>query len=163
MIMVRGNSASGKSTLARAIRAARPRGIAILGQDQLRRDILHAREKPGNPTVDYLDLSARFALDRGLHVVVEGILYQRIYGAMLARLVADHRGITCCYRYDLTFDETARRHASKPQAAEYGPEMMRDWWLAADPVPGIAEHLFGPEVSIDEATARVLRDCGWES
>ena len=31
--------------------AARPRGIAILGQDQLRREILHVLESPGNPTV----------------------------------------------------------------------------------------------------------------
>jgi chloramphenicol 3-O-phosphotransferase len=68
LVVVRGNSASGKSSLARSIRSARPRGIAVLGQDQLRREILHAREEQGNPTVDYLDLSARFALDRGLHV-----------------------------------------------------------------------------------------------
>ena len=42
-------------------------GIAIVGQDQLRRDILHVNEKPGNLTVGYLDLSARYALDHGLH------------------------------------------------------------------------------------------------
>ena len=67
LVLLRGNSASGKSRLARSIRAARPRGIAIVGQDQLRRDILHVNEKPGNLTVGYLDLSARYALDHGLH------------------------------------------------------------------------------------------------
>lgn len=161
LILLRGNSASGKSSLARAIRAARPRGIAILGQDQLRREILHAREKPGNPTVAYLDLSARFALDQGLHVIMEGILCTRIYGAMLTRLLADHRGITCCYRYQLSFEETARRHATKPRSTEYGPDTMREWWLDTDPLPGITEWLFGPEVSLNDATARVLQDCRW--
>lgn len=63
LILLRGNSASGKSSLARAIRAARPRGIAIVGQDQLRRDILHVNEEPGTLAVGYLDLSARYALD----------------------------------------------------------------------------------------------------
>jgi len=161
LILVRGNSASGKSSLARAIRAARPRGIAILGQDQLRREILHAQEEPGNPTVAYLDLSARYALDIGLHVIVEGILYTRIYGAMLTQLLADHRGITHCYRYDLRFHETVRRHASKPQATEYGPDTMLDWWLDADPLPGVIECSHGPEVSLIDAASRVLMDCGW--
>lgn len=163
LIILRGNSGSGKSSLARAIRAARPRGVAVLGQDQLRREILHVGEEPGNLTVDFLDLSARFALDRGLHVVVEGILYADIYGAMLARLVADHRGVTRCYRFDLDFDETVRRHASKPQASEYGAETMSGWWRDGDDLPGVDEHLFGPAVSLVDATAQVLADCRWNS
>ena len=160
LILLRGNSASGKSSLARAIRAARPRGIAILGQDQLRREILHAQEKPGNPTVAYLDLSARYALDIGLHVI-EGILYTRIYGAMLTQLLADHRGVTRCYRYELSFAETARRRTSKPQAAEYGPDTMLDWWLDTDPLQGVNECSLGPQVSLVDATTRVLSDCEW--
>ena len=80
---------------------------------------------------------------------------------MLARLVADHCGIARCYRNDLSFDETVRRHASKPQAAECGPDTMRGWWLDADPLPGIGEHPFGTDVSLDDATAQVLHDCEW--
>lgn len=161
LILVRGNSASGKSTLARAIRAARPRGIAILGQDQLRREILNAPEKPGNPTVGYLDLSARYALDQGLHIIIEGILYTRIYGTMLTQLLTDHRGVTRCYRYELSFDETTRRHATKPQAAEYGPDTMRDWWLDTDPLPGTTERILDATLSLDDTTRQVLHDCGW--
>lgn len=110
----------------------------------------------------YLDLSARYALDVGLHVIVEGILYAGIYGAMLAELVADHRGVTQSYRYELSFAEAARRHTSKPQAVEYGPERMREWWLDTDPLPGVAESPIGPEVSLCDATALVLHDCGWD-
>ena len=161
LILLRGNSASGKSSLARSIRTARPRGIAILGQDQLRREILHTHERPGNPTVGYIDLSARYALDHGLHVIVEGILYAHIYGDMLGRLLADHCGLSRCYRYQLTFEETARRHASKPQAAEYGPSEMREWWQEFDPLPGVTEKIIGPDESLEAATARVLADCGW--
>ena len=161
LIVVRGNSASGKSTLARALRAARPRGTAILGHDQLRREILQVPEEPGNSSVSYLDMSARYALDLGLDVIVEGILYSHTYGAMLAELLADHRGVSRCYRYELSFEETARRHTGKPQAAEYGPTMMREWWLDIDPIPGASEHMFGPDVSLDDATTQVLHDCGW--
>ncbi|MFT4164847.1 MAG: kinase [Microlunatus sp.] len=161
LILLRGNSASGKSSLARSIRASRPRGIAVIGQDQLRREILHAREEPGNPTIGYIDLSARYALDQGLHVIVEGILYAHIYGAMLTELLRDHRGISRCYRYEIPFEETARRHTSKPEAAAYGPEMMQQWWRDSDPLPGMEEQVLGPEVSLANATAQILADCGW--
>ena len=163
LIMVRGNSASGKSSLAWAVRAARPRGIAVLGQDQLRREILHVPEKPGNPTVGYIDISARFALDQGLHVIVEGILYAEIYGAMLSQLIADHRGTSRCYRFELDFDETVRRHAGKPQAAEYGADTMRDWWRDADPLPGLCERVIAADMSLAGATAQILRECAWEA
>lgn len=162
LIVIRGNSASGKSSLARAIREARPRGIAIVGQDQLRREILHVPDRPGNPTVGYLDLSARYALDHGLQVIVEGILYSRIYGDMLDQLIADHRGLTRCYRYQLDFADTAHRHASKPQAHEYGPDRMREWWLDSDPLPDHPETLIGVEVSLGDATKLVLGHCAWE-
>lgn len=161
LILVRGNSASGKSSLARSIRAARPRGIAIVGQDQLRREILHVNEEPGNLTVDYLDLTARYALDHGLHVIVEGILYADIYASMLKRLLADHRGISRCYRYALEFDETVRRHAGKPQAAAYGADTMRDWFRRDDPLTGVDEQSITEAESLAAATARIVHDCGW--
>jgi len=163
LILLRGNSASGKSTLARSIRVARPRGIAIIGQDQLRREILNVREAAGNPTIGYIDLSARFALDHGMHVIVEGILYADIYGAMLTRLLSDHRGLSRCYRYDLSFEETARRHASKSQADAYGPEKMREWWRDDDPLPDVSEQVFDNDLSLAAAKAQVLADCGWEA
>lgn len=161
LILLRGNSASGKSSLARSIRASRPRGIAILGQDQLCREILHAREEPGNPTIGYIDLSARYALGQGLHVIIEGILYADIYGVMLTELLRDHRGVSHCYRYEIPFRETARRHANKPEAAAYGPETMWQWWRDSDPLPGMTEQVLGPEISLTDATAQILADCGW--
>lgn len=93
LILIRGHSGSGKSSLAAGVRAARPRGAVIIGQDQLRREILRVKDYPGTPAVGYIDLSARFALDQGMDVVVEGMLYETIYGDALRALIADHRGI----------------------------------------------------------------------
>ena len=39
LIVIRGNAGTGKSSLAAAIRASLPRGVAIIGHDQLRREI----------------------------------------------------------------------------------------------------------------------------
>lgn len=162
LVIVRGNSGSGKSALAAAVRAARPRGVAILGHDVLRRQILHVPDRPGALSVAYLDLSARFALDHGLHVVVEGILHEEIYGDVLRRLLDDHMGVSCCYRYDLPFEETLRRHATKGATAqEFGEPELRSWWRDRDSLRGVVERVIGPDSMLEDTLHMVLSDCGW--
>lgn len=157
LVIVRGNSGSGKSALAAAVRAARPRGVAILGQDVLRRQVLRVPDRPGA----YLDLSARFALDHGLDVVVEGILPEEIYGNVLRRLLEDHVGVSRCYRYDLPFEETLRRHATKgATAGEFGEPEMRSWWRDRDLLHGVAERVIGPDSTLEHTVRTVLSDCG---
>lgn len=159
--MIRGNSGSGKSSLAKAIRAARPRGVAIIGHDVLRREILHVRDHPEALSVPYMDLSARFALDHGLHVVIEGILHSEIYGATLARLRSDHLGITRAYRYELELDETLRRHRTKALAEEVSVDTVASWYRSSDPVRELDERVFDASVSARGALERVLADVSW--
>lgn len=161
LIIIRGNSGSGKSKLAHAIRAARPRGVAVIGHDMLRREILHVRDHPSALSVPYIDMSARFALDHGLDVVIEGILSAEIYGEMLARLCADHLGVTHCYYYELELDETLRRHRTKELAAEVTDEQFSSWYIANDRIDGLGESVFGAAVSEPEALEWVLEDAGW--
>ncbi|MDR4534468.1 kinase [Glutamicibacter sp. PS] len=158
LIVIRGNSGSGKSSLAAALRIANDRPTAILGQDVLRRQILHVAERQGNAAIGYLDLSARYALDLGMDVVIEGILYADIYGDMLAQLAADHRGPSLFYRYEMGFEETLRRHNTKLCSHEFGEPEMRSWWRGRDPLPHVAETALGEDVELGEAVARVLAD-----
>jgi uridine kinase len=44
LIMIRGNSASGKSAVAAELRRRHGRGLAIVGQDDLRRPVLSERD-----------------------------------------------------------------------------------------------------------------------
>jgi len=72
LIVIRGNSASGKSAVAAAIRTRFGRGIAIVSQDNLRRVILREQDLPGGANIALIDLTARLALAHGFHVIVEG-------------------------------------------------------------------------------------------
>ena len=82
LITIRGNSASGKSTIAAGIRNAYGRGVAIVGQDLLRREVLREPPAAGGANIALIDLVARHALDHGFHTLVEGILEASVYGAM---------------------------------------------------------------------------------
>lgn len=161
LILIRGNSGTGKSALALAIRNSLPRGVAIIGQDLLRRNVLHVLDTKPSLAADYIEISARFALDRGLHVVVEGILREDIYGDMLRRMISSHQGLTRCYRYKISFQETLNRHITKPNAAEFGENEMRQWWQDDDELVGVEETIIGPDQLLVDTVAMVIDDCGW--
>lgn len=156
LIVIRGNSASGKTTAAHEIRRLHGRGVTIVSQDVLRRDILQVRDEPGNPAINLIDLTARYALNQGYHVVVEGILYGQIYAGMLTALVHDFGGRSACFYYDLSFEDTVHRHAGKPSAVEYGPELMQTWYRQRDVIPALNETVFGPDIALEDAVRTMM-------
>ncbi|MFF2617427.1 AAA family ATPase [Kitasatospora sp. NPDC058046] len=160
LVVVRGPSGAGKSSVAARLRAAYGRGLAVVGQDLLRRTVLRERDVPGGANIGLIDLVARHALDHGFHTVVEGILAAERYGPMLARLVADHRGRSFLYYLDVDFAETVRRHATRPQAAEFSPEDMADWYRPHDLLPDGLEQVVGRHSGLEETVGRILADTG---
>jgi predicted kinase len=163
LVVVRGNSASGKSSVAAEIRRCYGRGIAIVGQDNLRRVVLREHDKPNAANIGLIDLTARYALDHGFHVIVEGILYASHYGDMLTALCEDHQGVTRLYYLHVPFEETLRRHATKPQAADYGKAEMSAWYRELDLLPGGAEQIVSAGTSLSDTVQLVMTDTGLAS
>jgi hypothetical protein len=160
LILLRGNSGSGKSTVAKRVRERAGRGVAIVGQDSLRRELLWEKDVPGGVNVGLIDLVTRYALDHGYHVIVEGILDAGRYGDMLRVLRDDHRGQTSCFYWDVSFEETLRRHATKAKAKEFGETEMRAWFRPGDLLPFVAETIIRESTSLDEAVTLVLAISG---
>ncbi|MGX1885464.1 AAA family ATPase [Streptomyces sp. NPDC055287] len=160
LVVLRGNSASGKSSVAAGIRARFGRGLALVGQDNLRRIVLRERDRPGAANIGLIDTVARYALDAGYHVVLEGILYADHYGDTLAQLRADHRGPTHGYYLHVPLAETLARHATKPIADEVGEADLRDWYRHLDLLPGGTETVIGTDSTLTETVDRILYDTG---
>jgi chloramphenicol 3-O-phosphotransferase len=160
LIVLRGNSASGKSSVAAGLRRRHGRGLALVGQDNLRREVLRERDRPGAANIGLIDTVARYALDAGYHVVVEGILYADHYGEMLTRLYADHRGRTHRYYLHVPFEETLARHATKPHADEIGEVELREWYRELDLMADGRETVIGVQSSLDDTVDRIMRDAG---
>lgn len=160
LIILRGNSASGKSSVAAEIRNRYGYGLAVVGQDNLRRVVLREKDVPSGANIGLIDLTARHALDHGFHVIIEGILYSSHYGSMLTTLRADHLGATCLYYMHVPFGETLRRHATKPQAAEYGEAEMSAWYRELDLLPDGIEHIIAAEASLNDSVELIMSGIG---
>ena len=160
LVVLRGNSGSGKSTTARTLRQRLGRGTAWVEQDYVRRILLREYDLPGGVNVGLIDLNVRYALDHGYDVVLEGILDAARYGDMLRQLTSDHRGTTLHYYFDIPFAETVVRHWTRPNCDEFGPDAMQDWYREHDVLDGIDQAVIGPDSALDETVARILTDLG---
>jgi len=160
LVVIRGNSASGKSAVAAGIRDKYGRGLAIVGQDNLRRVVLREHDVPGGANIGLIDQTARFALSRGYHTIVEGIFNADHYCAMLTALISDHPGRAFAYFLDVPFDETLRRHATKTGTLNYGEAEMRQWYRGLDLLPGGIEHVIPAESSLEDTVSKVMADAG---
>lgn len=159
LVVLRGNSGSGKSTTARTLRERLGRGTAWVEQDHLRRILLREHDVPGGVNIGLIDLNVRYALDHGYDVVLEGILDAGRYGDMLRKLTSDHRGTTLHYYFDIPFAETVVRHGTR-DLHHVSPDMMRDWYREHDVLPGVEQTVIGPDSTLDETLGRILADLG---
>lgn len=146
--------------MAAGLRERYGRGLALVEQDNLRRVVLRERDVPGGANISLIDLTVRHALSHGFHVVLEGILSAARYSDMLAALLADHPGRTHCFYLDVPFEETLTRHATKPQAAEYGEAELRSWYRPQDLLPGNIETVVPASSTLEETISQIMRDTG---
>ena len=156
LIVLRGPSGAGKTTTARSLRARLGRSTALVQQDVVRRQILREHDVPGGVNIGLIDAICRHSLESGYDVILEGILHAERYGTMLRRLVSDHRGRTVTAFFAVPFDETVRRHATRPQADEFTVSDMEGWYVAHDHL-GLADELMISETSsVEESVNAVL-------
>ncbi|MGY0497395.1 AAA family ATPase [Nocardia sp. FBN12] len=160
LVVIRGNSASGKSTTAAAVQGRFERGrCAVVSQDVVRRNMIREPDEPDGFNIELIEQIARWCLDRGMVVIVEGILDAQRYGAMLGRL-ADSVDRSLFYGFDLTFDQTLARHSGRPLSAIVAPEQMAAWYHGWQPLPFVEEVRIDANWTLDAVTDRIYRDIG---
>jgi predicted kinase len=158
LIVLRGNSGSGKSSVANALREAYGRGVSWVSQDIVRRTILHEKDRPGGANIGLIDQVTRYSLDHGYHAVLDGIFYADRYAQMLANLYRDHLGLSRFYYLDVSIAETLRRHFGRPQAAEFGADDMRSWYRPQDLLGIIPERVIPQTSALQDTVALILAE-----
>ena len=157
LIILRGNSGSGKSTTAIRLRRELGYGTMLIPQDMIRREIVRAKDEVGNPSIQLMNDIAMYGLKIGYDVVIEGILVRETYSEMLYGLAKLFDEVYVYY-FDIPLEETFRRHKAKPNAHEFGEELMRELYVERDLLGLPGEVVFAEDESQDEILKRILDD-----
>ena len=157
LIIFRGNSGSGKSTVAMRLQHEMGRETMLISQDVIRRDILRVADTPHNPAIRLIEDIARYGKMIGYDVIVEGILGQEKYGDMLQQLSLLFEQ-TYAFYFDISFEETLRRHQhKKDKRHEFGEKEMKEWWREHD-ILNIPEEVLIPDSATEDETLRLMAD-----
>ncbi len=80
LIIIRGNSGSGKTTIAKSLQNHFGEGTLLVSQDTVRRDMLKVHDRKGNLSHDLIRQIAEYGKDKCEYVILEGILSKQNMG-----------------------------------------------------------------------------------
>jgi predicted kinase len=156
LIIIRGNSGSGKTTTAKSLQYHLGHGTLLVSQDNVRRDMLKVHDREGNLSIDLIRQIAEYGKDKCEYVIVEGILYRDRYGEMLNHLIQFFNQKTHTYYFDLSFEETVIRHNSSSKRTEFGEDSLRAWWNPKDCLGVDGEMILTNEMSQKDVLNLIL-------
>lgn len=130
IILIRGNSGSGKTTVAKRVHKILGEGNLLISQDVVRREMLRVRDRPNNLSIGLIKTMIEYGLKNCEYVIVEGILAENKYGVMLREVLSDSENVLAYY-YDLPFEETVIRHNTK-SGTDFGEAEMKSWFTEKD-------------------------------
>lgn len=158
LIILRGNSGSGKTTTGKALQRKFGRGTMLISQDVVRREMLFVKDGP-NPEASQLLLElALYGKSNCSIVILEGILDSNWYKNLFKNLLGEFKDQIYAYYFDIPFEETFNRHQQKPNANEFGEKEMRKWWNEKDFLNIIPEVLLYKELSLNEIVDIIYHD-----
>ena len=129
LILLRGNSGSGKTTLAKALQEHYGPGTMRLSHDMIRMDILHTWSREGvEKSLPLMQELLKYGRRNSEITVMEGILPSDAYRPLFETALEEFGDRIYAYYYDISFEETLRRHSTKPNRGDFGEKEMRRWW-----------------------------------
>lgn len=162
LIVLRGNSGSGKSITAKTLRDVALQTnqnlkIALVEQDYLRRNVLKEKEAERGDNIDLIRQTATYALGKGYITILEGILYSTRYEKMLKEL-SQLAPIKHFYYFDISLEETLRRHKTKPIAHEVSEQDIRSWYKEKDLLGFIKETTVPEYLSLEKIVQKIIKE-----
>lgn len=101
IIIIRGNSGSGKTTVAKELCKKLGSDCMLLSQDVIRRDILHTKDGENNTAIDLLKMLIMYGKTQSKIIILEGILKFQWYSSIfdvIKKILATYIHIIMIYR-----------------------------------------------------------------
>lgn len=159
LIILRGNSGSGKTTAAKMLQEKFGPNTMLISHDMVRIQILHVWSREGiEKSLPLMISLLKYGKQNSEVTILEGILPSKEYQPLFEAALEEYGQNIYSYYYDLPFEETLRRHGTKPNRNEFGETDMRRWWIEKDYLSSIPQTILKKELSLEDAVERIYRD-----
>ncbi|WP_455484572.1 AAA family ATPase [Eubacterium sp.] len=157
IIIIRGNSGSGKTTAANKLCDELGAECMLLSQDVIRRNILHTKDGENSIAVDLPKDLILFGKKHNSIIILEGIL-NSVWYKSLFNLIQKNFNSIYTYYYDIPFDETVKRFQTKSNVS-YTEQDMKRWWNEKDLLGFDNEKIISKDMSVDDMVKMILKNC----
>ena len=156
LIILRGNSGSGKTSVAKALQKKFGSNTMLLSHDMIRREMLHVWSAEGIIKSEPLMVNLlKYGKKNSEITIMEGVLPADAYSRLFETAVEEYGQNIFAYYYDLPFEETMVRHSTKPNRNDFGEAAMRQWWKEKDFLPMISEKILHKDLSFEDAVSMI--------
>lgn len=159
LILLRGNSGSGKTTAARLLQNKFGPNTMVLSHDMVRMQILHVWGKEGLEKSQPLMIELlKYGRRHSEITIMEGILDSEQYAPLFEVALEEYGDQIYSYYWDIPFEETLIRHRTKPNRNDFGEEQMRRWWREKDYLKTIPQTIIEKDLSLEDAVNLIYSD-----
>jgi len=157
IIILRGNSGSGKTTISKKLQKKLGYGTLLISQDMIRREMLYVKDGVDTKAVDLLIQLIMYGKENCTCVILEGILNSDWYLRLFETIKYEFNNKIFAYYFDIPFEETLLRHKAKPNANEFGEIDMKRWWKEKDYINVISEQMISKDMTEDEILEMIIQ------
>ncbi len=104
----------------------------LISQDVIRRDMLKVGDGRKTLAIPLMKELLIFGNRHSDIVILEGIMHADWYKSLFELAVQLYGTKIHAYYFDIPFEETLKRHQTKPNCHSFGEEEMRTWWCEKD-------------------------------
>jgi len=165
-VMLRGPSGSGKTTVARRLFDMAKKKTVMVQQDHYRFIFKPngGGSKPNSEVIhQMIEHNCRCALQAGYDVILEGILSVQSYSNVLDAIIVDHAGPSYMFYFNVSLEETMRRHMTRKEYGDFTPEDMREWYSSAHRSNHELERLVPESFSVEDTLEFICKETGFAS
>lgn len=152
LIILRGNSGSGKTTVAKELQKKFGYNTMLISQDEIRRNILWVKDGIDTKALPLMIELLKYGYEHSDIVILEGIMYEEWYNPLFKVANELYGSNVYSYYFDIPFEETIRRHQTRSKSQEFGEEHMRGWWRKKDFSAVLKEQLITCEMDANSGT-----------
>ncbi|HVS58274.1 MAG TPA: AAA family ATPase [Candidatus Saccharimonadales bacterium] len=160
LIILRGPSGAGKSTVAKALHTESKRKMALIEQDYYKEVMFNDKKSSVAVRHEMIINDVLLALRHGFDVILDGIFSLPSHQSTFDTLLAEHPTENYLFYFDISFEETVRRHQTRWQKDRFNEADMRQWYRLGEATGHPAEHIIRESSTLDETVAFIRKSTG---